>query len=104
MPVTGVGTGARGHATPVSTARRRLEERYAALVRRELPARAREQGWVLRHDHCFGRVLLDDAVGGCWYDVLDRRRTGFRQLDDVRLGRCCRVGRAAARRGRPAAA
>ena len=54
-------------------------------MRRRLPAAAREQGWVLREDHCFGRVLLDDAVGACWYDVLDRRRTAFRQLDDDQL-------------------
>ena len=45
-----------------------------------------------RADHCFGRVLLDDAVGGCWYDVLDRRRTAFRQLDDVRLAHAVATG------------
>ena len=65
--------------------RTELEARYRTLVRRLLPAAAREQGWVLRDDHCFGRVLLDDAVGGCWYDVLDRRRTAFIQLDDAQL-------------------
>jgi hypothetical protein len=65
--------------------RQALEQRYLELVRRQLPAAAREGGWVLREDHCFGRVLLDDAVGACWYDVLDRRRTAFRQLDDDRL-------------------
>ena len=64
-----------------------LEQRYLELVRRQLPAAARGGGWVLRDDHCFGRVLLDDAVGGCWYDVLDRRRTAFRQLDDEQLAR-----------------
>ncbi len=62
-----------------------LEARYLALVRELLPAAARAQGWTLREDHCFGRVLLDDAVGGCWYDVLDRRRAAFRQLDDAQL-------------------
>ena len=67
------------------TARAELEARYRALVRQQLPAAARAQGWGLRDDHCFGRVLLDDAVGGCWYDVLDRRRTAFTQLDDAQL-------------------
>ncbi len=76
----------------MSDRRRHLEERYVALVRTELPARAREQRWVLRHDHCFGRVLLDDAVGGCWYDVLDRRRTAFRQLDDAQLAGAVALG------------
>jgi hypothetical protein len=65
--------------------RQALEQRYVELVRRRLPTAAREGGWVLTQDHCFGRVLLDDAVGACWYDVLDRRRTAFRQLDDARL-------------------
>jgi proline racemase len=37
-------------------------------------------------DHCFGRIVLDHAVGGRWYDVLDRRRSpAFEQLDDDRL-------------------
>ena len=81
--------------------RSRLEQRYAALVRTALPARARTEGWVLRHDHCFGRVLLDDAVGGCWYDVLDRRRTAFRQLDDAQLAGAVELGERLLREGDP---
>jgi hypothetical protein len=81
-----------------------LEQRYRDLVGTRLPAAAQAHGWVLRHDHCFGRVLLDDAVGGCWYDVLDRRRTAFLQLDDAQLAHAVATGGAAARRGRPAAA
>ena len=65
--------------------RRRLEQRYLSLVGQELPAAAVTGRWRLRNDHCFGRVLLDDAVGGSWYDVLDRRRTAFRQLSDDQL-------------------
>jgi hypothetical protein len=72
--------------------RARLESRYRALVREQLPAAARAGRWVLRDDHCFGRVLLDDAVGGCWYDVLDRRRTAFTQLDDAQPGRAVAQG------------
>ena len=67
------------------TAREQLVTRYRELVQRELPAAARAGGWRLRDDHCFGRVLLDDAVGGRWYDVLDRRRTAFLQLSDAQL-------------------
>ena len=62
-----------------------LEARYTSLVRELLPAAARARGWRLREDHCFGRVLLDDAVGGCWYDVLDRRKAAFRQLTGEQL-------------------
>jgi hypothetical protein len=77
---------------PPGADRARLEERYRQLVRHDLPARYREQGWTLRHDHCFGRVLLDDAVGGCWYDALDRRRTAFVQLTDVQLAGAVALG------------
>ena len=80
---------APGYARGVSD----LEERYLELVRSELPAAARRDGWVIRNDHCFGRVLLDDAVGACWYDVLDRRAgAAHRQLDDGRLAHAVAQG------------
>ena len=78
-----------------------LEARYRSLVREELPAAARAQGWVLRADHCFGRVLLDHAVGGRWYDVLDRRRTAFVQLDDARLAGAVELGERVLAEGDP---
>ena len=63
-----------------------LLSRYRELVLGELPRRARAEGWVVTADHCFGRIVLDNAVGGRWYDVLDRRRSpAFAQLDDGRL-------------------
>ena len=66
--------------------RAELLARYRELVRGELPRRARDEGWVVRDDHCFGRIVLDSTVGGCWYDVLDRRRSpAFTQLDDEQL-------------------
>ncbi len=54
-------------------------------MRDDLPALAGAGGWVVRDDHCFGRILLDHAVGRCWYEVLDRRRVAFRQLEDDQL-------------------
>lgn len=66
--------------------------RYRELVDAELPARACAEGWVLRLDHCFGRVLLDHAVGGCWYDALDRRRPAYRQLDERQLALAVGLG------------
>ena len=63
-----------------------LLARYRRLVLDELPRRAVAEGWVVRADHCFGRIVLDNTVGGCWYDVLDRRRSpAFAQLDDDQL-------------------
>ena len=68
--------------------RQRLLARYRALVLAELPRRARDEGWVVTADHCLGRIVLDHAVGGRWYDVLDRRRSpAYAQLDDDQLGR-----------------
>ena len=55
------------------TDRAGLLRRYRELVLDELPRRARAGRWVVTNDHCFGRVVLDNTVGGCWYDVLDRR-------------------------------
>jgi hypothetical protein len=68
--------------------REQLLARYRELVLGELPRRARAGRWVVREDHCFGRIVLDATVGGCWYDVLDRRRSpAFAQLDDDQLAR-----------------
>ena len=65
-----------------------LLARYRELVLAELPRRARELGWPVTEDHCFGRIVLDGAVGGRWYDVLDRRRSpAFEQLDDEQRAR-----------------
>lgn len=70
-----------------------LLQRYRALVEDELPRAARAGRWSLRLDHCFGRVLLDDAVGGCWYDHLDRRAgPAYRQLDDAQLAGAVALG------------
>ena len=66
--------------------RDRLLARYRELVLQRLPARARAERWVVTADHCFGRIVLDHAVAGRWYDVLDRRRSpAFAQLDDAQL-------------------
>lgn len=63
-----------------------LRARYRHLVRSELPSLGLAGRWVVTKDHCFGRILLDHAVGACWYDVLDRRRSpAFDQLDDEQL-------------------
>lgn len=78
---------------PGTLDRSELLRRYRALVDGALPAAARQDGWSLRLNHCFGRVLLDDAVGGCWYDHLDRRAgPAFRQLDDERLAGAVALG------------
>jgi hypothetical protein len=101
-----------------------LLQRYRALVLDELPRRARAGRWVVVHDHCFGRIVLDNTVGGRWYDVLDRRsdrsghdasaphsvrggrpapdrRPAFAQLDDARLAAAVELAERIAAEGDP---
>jgi hypothetical protein len=101
-----------------------LLRRYRELVLDELPRRARAGNWVVVADHCFGRIVLDHAVGGCWYDVLDRRsnrsghdasathsvrggrpapdrRPAFAQLDDERLAAAVALAERIAAEGDP---
>ena len=61
-----------------------LRARWLALTKQQLPARAREERWPLREDHCFQRVLLDAACGGRWYDHVPAR-PAYRHLDFERL-------------------
>ena len=49
-----------------------LRERWRELVGERLPAAARAPGraWPIRLDHCFARVLLDDACGRPWRELV----------------------------------
>jgi hypothetical protein len=79
-----------------------LLRRYRELVLDELPRRARAGRWVVVDDHCFGRIVLDNTVGGRWYDVLDRRRSpAFAQLDDERLAAAVALAERIAAAGDP---
>ncbi|WP_347304107.1 GCN5-related N-acetyltransferase [Croceibacterium sp. TMG7-5b_MA50] len=71
-----------------------LEAEWLDLVRRRLPALADERDWPIRLDHCFARVLLDNAVGGCWYDFISGR-PAYRQASDAQLGEAVALGLAA---------
>lgn len=71
-------------------------------MRHELPRQGQASQWVVTKDHCFGRILLDHVVGGCWYDVLDRRRSpAFTQLDDDRLTAAVALAERVLREGDP---
>ena len=50
-----------------------LELRWLRLTRDVLPSLAAERHWPISADHCFQRVLLDNAAGCCWYDVIEAR-------------------------------
>ena len=81
-------------ASPPDTANRSsLEARWLALTRQALPAVAAERRWPIRLDHCFQRVLLDNAFGGRWYDHV-RDRPAYRAAPADALARAVALGEA----------
>ncbi|SEM80843.1 hypothetical protein SAMN05192583_1319 [Sphingomonas gellani] len=50
-----------------------LEAAWLDLTRRVMPDCAAARGWPVRADHCFQRILLDNALGGRWYDHVTGR-------------------------------
>lgn len=71
-----------------------LEARWLDLTRRILPSLASERGWPVRADHCFQRILLDNAFGGVWYDFVPRR-PAYAHVDETALARAVALGEAA---------
>jgi proline racemase len=79
--------------------RKELEQRWLRLTRETLPALASERGWPVRYDHCFQRILLDNAFGGTWYAHVEGRPAYAKAPDDalaraVTLGNACVAGTA----------
>lgn len=82
-----------------SERRLKLEQEWKHLTEQALPAAARTAGWPITEDHCFQRVLLDNACGGVWYDHVAARPAYRHASDDillsaVTLGRAALDGRA----------
>jgi len=71
-----------------------LEREWLSLIRRQLPALAAARDWPIALDHCFARVLLDNAVGGCWYDAIPGR-PAYRHASDAQLADAVDLARAA---------
>jgi len=76
--------------------RAQLEAEWLHLTREALPAIARDRpDWPVRLDHCFQRILLDQAVGGRWYDHVVGR-PAYRHLPPEVLARAVSLARAVA--------
>ncbi len=60
-----------------------LERGWLDLTRDRLPALAAERRWPVSVDHCFQRILLDNACGGRWYDHIVGRPAYAHATDDV---------------------
>ena len=67
-------------------ARAVIEQHWLDLTRIRLPRRAIEVRWSFQLDHCFQRILLDDACGGCWYDHIVGRPAYANAPDAVLAG------------------
>ena len=76
-----------------------LEAAWLELTRRTLPGLAAARGWPVSADHCFQRILLDNAVGGVWYDAI-ARRPAYRHADAALLASAVALGRQVAAGGR----
>jgi hypothetical protein len=71
-----------------------MQARWLDLTRREMPGLAGIRGWPVRADHCFQRILLDNAFGGVWYDHVVRR-PAYVHADPAALARAVALGEAA---------
>lgn len=54
----------------VCSHREEIVARWFFLTREKMPQLAAERRWPVRFDHCFQRILLDNAVAGAWRDVI----------------------------------
>lgn len=50
-----------------------LRNQSLDLTNRVLPDLAQQRRFLIRFNHCFQRIVLDNLFNGCWYDVLNRR-------------------------------
>lgn len=74
-----------------------LRDRYLELVNQTLPEQAKSRQFPVRFNHCFGRIILDNLFGCCWYEVLDRKRgPAYKQLSEAQLQAAISLGEAIA--------
>jgi hypothetical protein len=70
-----------------------LRRRWRALVERRLPEAAADKDWPIHLDHCFARVLLDNAVGAPWRQQITP--PAWRNAPPATLERAIALGEAA---------
>lgn len=71
-----------------------LTDRWFALTREVLPSLSDARRWPVRYDHCFQRILLDNAVGGLWRDHI--AAPAWRNASNDQLAAAVALGEAAA--------
>lgn len=74
---------------------------YFRLTREVLPFRAGREGWVVRFDHCFQRIVLDHLFAAPWRDHLSAKTPAYRQLSAEQLQRAVALARRIEAEGDP---
>lgn len=69
-----------------------LRARWKRLVMEEMPAEAGQRDWPVHLDHCFARILLDNACGKAWREVI--QAPAWRNAPAPILARAVRLGEA----------
>jgi hypothetical protein len=81
------------HNIWVDQSRLHLECRFDDLVYKTLPRLARENKWVITEDHCFMRVLYDNAFGDAWYKCLPKHNDRvLKRIPTAILQEAIRIG------------
>lgn len=70
-----------------------LVVRWFDLTREVMPAQAQERGWPVCNDHCFQRILLDNATGAPWRTRI--AAPAWRHAPDAVLAEAVRLAEAA---------
>ena len=68
-----------------------LIEEWFALTREQMPSAAPHRNWPVRFDHCFQRILLDNAVGGKWTESI--AAPAYRHAGDAVMSAALDLGR-----------
>jgi len=74
-----------------------LRNAWRDLVGHRMPAAAQDRGWPIRFDHCFARVLLDNACGRPWREAITppawRNASPELLTKAIALGEACLTGK-----------
>ncbi len=70
-----------------------IVDEWNTLTRQTMPALAAERGWPVHLDHCFQRILLDNALGGKWREII--AAPAYRHASNAQLRRAITLGKRA---------
>ncbi len=72
-----------------------LQNRYLELINKVLPQIAKKRQFPVKFNHCFGRIILDNLFGCCWYEVLERKQgSAYKQLTEEQLSKAIALAEA----------